>query len=398
MTANAQTPGGGQEQVARASQIQQRASDPRTSAWVGASAGSGKTKVLIDRMLRLLVDGAEPHRILALTFTNTAAAEMANRLQAKLADWAVMPRADLAEVLERELLKRPAEPKELALAQALFAQVLEAPGGMKIQTIHSFCQSLLGRFPVESKTPPRFRLLDDRGRAELLNHELTELIQVAYHDPEGDLGRAATLMTGLLQDMKFRDAMLKAADKRARLYRLIPDETPGSGLPTVLAEMQAKLGADLSLSREALIWGAIGPQPVDDFREAWRELKEGSGAILRDNLLTLTGLMDGSFELEEAWEACCKSLLIQKTKDIRITNFPAKKDGEAFAAYIPALRSFQEGVKRAFDALRAQELYRANQAFLTLLTELLIRFREVKQARSLLDFDHLIERAGKPME
>ncbi len=389
MTRDDQPLSGGQEQVARASHIQRLASDPGASAWVGASAGSGKTKVLIDRMLRLLVDGAEPHRILALTFTNTAAAEMANRLQAKLAEWAVMARAKLAEELKDDLLQRSPSEEELARAQALFARVLEAPGGMKIQTIHSFCQSLLGRFPVESQTPPRFRLLDDRGRAELLNQELTELIQDAYQDPDGDMGRAATLMTGLLQDTRFRDAMLTAANKRARLHRLI-----GQGLPVVLDELRGKLGVDLNQSRQDLILSAIGPEPVAAFRPAWQTLSQGAGKSITKFLLPLAALIDGSADLDEAWEAACKELLSNGGAKIRDHHFPSRSDAEAFPAEIPALRSFQDGVKRTFDALQAQELYRANEAFLTLLAELLTRFERAKLARSLLDFDDLIERAG----
>ncbi len=383
---------GGDDRVAAASLVQGQAADPGVSAWVGASAGSGKTKVLIDRMLRLLVAGAEPHRILALTFTNTAAAEMANRLQSKLAEWAVMPRAKLASVLEKDLLRRAAEPEELELAQALFARVLEAPGGMKIQTIHSFCQSLLGRFPVESCTPPRFRLLDDRGRAELLNTELTEIILDAYQDPDGALGKAVTNLTERLQDTSFRKAMLQAANQRARLFRLTKD-----GVGAILAELGEKIGVDLDATREALIVRAIGPEALakSGFRSVWEVLRTAKGKDMVHAMQALTPLLDGSLALEEAWELAQAQLTKKGDKDIRTHHFPIKGDAAAFPDEIDKLRDFQHGIKAAADALRAQELYEANEAFLTVLTELLTRFERAKLERSLLDFDDLIERAGR---
>ncbi len=389
-------PSGGGDRVAAASHIQGQASDPGVSAWVGASAGSGKTKVLIDRMLRLLVAGAEPHRILALTFTNTAAAEMANRLQSKLAEWAVMARPKLAEVLEKDLLKRPAEREELERAQALFARVLDAPGGMKIQTIHSFCQSLLGRFPVESNTPPRFRLLDDRGRAELLNAELTDIILDAYQHPEAAMGQALTHLTESLQDTGFRDAMLGAAKKRARLQRL----TQSGGLAALLAEMKSKLGVDLQSSREALIARAIGPEAIAEtgFRGVWEVMRNAKGKHMAAAMQALTALFDDSLSLEEAWELAQSELLKKTDQEIRTHNFPTKGDLDAFPEVLEPLRAFQAGVKGCFDALLARDLYRANEAFLTVLAELLTRFERAKMARSLLDFDDLIERAGLLLE
>lgn len=144
---------------------QRRAADPRASAWVAASAGTGKTKVLIDRTLRLLLAGTPPHKLLCLTFTKAAAAEMANRVAMRLADWATADDRALAAEVSR-LLGARADDDCLARARRLFAQVLDTPGGMKVQTIHAFCQSLLRRFPSRpgwrrisrswtSATPPR---------------------------------------------------------------------------------------------------------------------------------------------------------------------------------------------------------------------------------------------------
>src|SRR5580704_2720135 len=125
---------------AEAEANQRAASDPSVSAFVAASAGSGKTRLLTDRLLRLMVGGAKPERILCLTFTKAAAAEMSLRLQARLGQWVTMDRA----ALERALSELAIDPTESAMhrARALFALVLDLPGGMRIGTIHAFCQSL----------------------------------------------------------------------------------------------------------------------------------------------------------------------------------------------------------------------------------------------------------------
>ena len=150
----------------RANAEQLLASDPAVSAFVGASAGSGKTKLLTDRLLRLMLAGAKPERIQCLTFTKAAAAEMAVRLQKILGKWVTLD--DIA--LARELCALDVAPAEHILrdARALFAKVLDLPGGMRIGTIHAFCQSLLRRFPLEAALSPHFRLVDDRDAGDAL--------------------------------------------------------------------------------------------------------------------------------------------------------------------------------------------------------------------------------------
>ena len=131
--------------VAIAAKQQNRAVDPSKSVWVSASAGTGKTKVLTDRVLALMLNGTAPQRILCLTFTKAAAAEMANRIAADLSKWVTLDDDALAANLTN-LLDHTPEDDDLTVARRLFARVLETPGGMNIQTIHAFCQSVLRRF------------------------------------------------------------------------------------------------------------------------------------------------------------------------------------------------------------------------------------------------------------
>src|SRR3990167_7841783 len=151
------------------------AADPTQSAWVSANAGTGKTHVLIERILRLLLAGTPPGKILTLTFTKAAAAEVANRLTKRLGGWAAMDDAKLDEAL-LDLLGKPAEPEQRQRARRLFAATLEAPEGIRVRTIHSFCESLLGRFPVEAGVAPHFSVIDESRAAEMRNEAQARVI------------------------------------------------------------------------------------------------------------------------------------------------------------------------------------------------------------------------------
>ncbi|MCZ6861791.1 MAG: UvrD-helicase domain-containing protein, partial [Alphaproteobacteria bacterium] len=176
---------------------QSQASDPEASAWVGASAGTGKTRVLTERVLRRLLGGTKAEHILCLTFTKAAAAEMASRLARALSRWAVIEDDALAEALDGLTGQAP-DAEGLLAARRLFAQVLDAPGGVKIQTIHAFCQALLKRFPVEAQLAPHFTVLDERDALDLIDeaqHEVLAGAMPTESDPPGDLAEALASVT-----------------------------------------------------------------------------------------------------------------------------------------------------------------------------------------------------------
>ncbi|WP_310474929.1 UvrD-helicase domain-containing protein, partial [Sandarakinorhabdus sp.] len=150
------------------------AADPEVHAWVAASAGTGKTQVLSARVLRLLLIGARPEAILCLTFTKLAAAEMQNRVMARLACWAGCSDAEMASDLKA--IGAATDVDTLTSARGLFATVLEAPAGLAIQTIHSFAQGLIASFPVEAGITPGFQTLDDRAAALLRRRVLTDAL------------------------------------------------------------------------------------------------------------------------------------------------------------------------------------------------------------------------------
>ncbi|MEI4471930.1 double-strand break repair helicase AddA [Frigidibacter sp. MR17.24] len=155
-----------------ASRRQLLAADPDASTWLSANAGSGKTRVLTDRVARLLMGGTDPERILCLTYTKAAASEMQNRLFKRLGAWAMLDEATMSAELAA-LGIAALSPERLAEARRLFARAIETPGGLRIQTIHSFCAGLLRRFPLEAGVSPGFTEMDDRA-AELLRAQIVE--------------------------------------------------------------------------------------------------------------------------------------------------------------------------------------------------------------------------------
>jgi len=158
--------------ITPAGAAQMNAAHPDRNTWLSANAGSGKTRVLTDRVARLLLNGVEPQHILCLTYTKAAASEMQNRLFKRLGEWAMKPadhlRRDLLELGEDEM-----SAQRLARARQLFARAIESPGGLRIQTIHSFCASILRRFPLEAGVPPGFAEMEDRA-ARMMRAEIVE--------------------------------------------------------------------------------------------------------------------------------------------------------------------------------------------------------------------------------
>jgi ATP-dependent helicase/nuclease subunit A len=200
---------------------QQRAAYARgTSVWVEASAGTGKTTVLTRRVLSLLLDKTPPSRILCLTFTKAAAAEMANRVNETLARWATIRDGDLAEELV-ELRGAAPDADLLDYARQLFARVLDAPGGITIATIHAFCQSLLRRFPLEAGIAPHFELMDERSSAEALTAAREIVLMQARDGAMPALAEALAVAVQNSHEEKFVELLGALAQERARLFRAL---------------------------------------------------------------------------------------------------------------------------------------------------------------------------------
>ena len=260
--------------VTLATAEQRKATEPVQSAWVEANAGTGKTKVLTDRVTRLLLAGVRPERILCLTFTKAAAAEMRNRLAAQLGRWALADEADLDKEIAK-LIDRAPEAEERVIARRLFARVLDAPGGINILTIHAFCQALLKRFPLEAGVAPGFEVLDEGEAGTILKQAQDEqMAALARRDAPLALRDALAAVAGRISIVEYDELMKKLLGERAWLMSRIADE---AGLANERARLAAALGVAADASAGALVSACCADSAFDGpgLRAAARALARG---------------------------------------------------------------------------------------------------------------------------
>ena len=220
--------------------LQVEASDPAASAWVAANAGSGKTHVLAQRVIRLLLDGVDPGKILCITFTKAAAANMANRVFDELRRWTALDDVELDAAIKRISNIHP-EATRRTLARRLFAMALETPGGLKVQTIHAFCTRLLHHFPFEANVAARFTVLDEAAQAQLLSEISLGVLLDAALAPDGALGRALATAIAAVSDQTFKDVVGEAIRKRDAVRAWIDH---GGSIDAAINALCGTLGVD----------------------------------------------------------------------------------------------------------------------------------------------------------
>ena len=358
---------------------QQTASDPHVSAFVEASAGSGKTKLLTDRILRLMLAGAPPGRIQCLTFTKAAAAEMAMRLQSRLARWATIDDAKLDAELRQLEVHRSA--KTRATARQLFAEVLDLPGGMRIGTIHAFAQSLLRRFPLEAAISPHFRLVED-----------TDARTTMQEAREGVLGAAPPSALDLLAGIvKAEDlaALIAALDRQRDQFLLLPNDIDAAVRRTV----GVTAASEASLLAEAVAWPG---EP--DLAAALRLAHEHGAKGVREH----TGAMLDWLALApsaraERWSEW-RCFLLNGSDEPRTKELVNKKLADRHPDYQPTIAAEQDRVLAVEDALKAIRLAEATAALLHLARPVLGAYQSRKGELGFLDYADLIGRTTNLLE
>ncbi len=367
------------------SRVQIEASDPEVSAWVAANAGAGKTHVLAQRVIRLLLRGVDPGKILCITFTKAAAANMANRVFETLGRWVDLDDAELAAEI-RKVGDPPPDPRRLARARRLFASALETPGGLKVQTIHAFCTRLLQQFPFEANVAARFTVLDERSEAELLDRATLDVMLAASKDPEGVLGRALATAIAAAADSTFREIVGEtvaarselalwiaasggvdgAIDDLARALGIEPDDT--------LAQIEAEIvdGPILPSSEWAAVADACRAGSANDVRQCER-LSQAAAAV---GPLKVEAYLSVFFTSESGLR---QSILTSK--------LAAKEP--ALAA---RLLAEQQRLVGLLHRRRATSVRDRTAALLRIAHEVVRRYNDEKGARGLLDYDDLIEK------
>src|SRR6202030_1585976 len=219
---------------------QARASNPAASAFVSANAGSGKTHVLVQRVIRLMLAGVPPEKILCLTFTKAAAANMAERVFTTLGHWVTLDDTALDAAIIDAGIAQP-NAKLRMRARELFACALETPGGLKVQTIHALCTRLLQQFPFEANVPARFTVLDERDQNEMMERANLKVLLDASRDPDSAGGRALNVAMASAADVTFKDVVREAC--LSRDHFMAWTDAAGSA-DAAIAQMSADLGVD----------------------------------------------------------------------------------------------------------------------------------------------------------
>ncbi|MBL6940967.1 MAG: double-strand break repair helicase AddA [Rhodospirillales bacterium] len=366
------------------------AADPKVSVWVSANAGTGKTQVLTDRITRLLLEGVRPERILCLTFTKAAAAEMATRLSERLGAWAVAGENDLKAEISA-LLGKPPEDDLLAPARRLFAETLDVPGGLKIRTIHAFCESLLGRFPVEAGIAPHFSVIDERTAAELMAEARNHLLGQAVQENSGDVTRALRLMATLLNEEDFTRLMTDLSSKRSHLRGLFIRHGSAQGvIEAARRAMGLKQGESAqSIIEEACKDACFDTQALMAAAEALlqgtpkeRKLAAAFQAFLKSDISARCQQFEDVYQL----------VFLTKTNTGRKT-LMTKKIAEAHPDGLQAMLDEQTRLITINERIRAARIFQASEALIHIGLRLLDTFENLKEARALLDYDDLILKA-----
>jgi ATP-dependent helicase/nuclease subunit A len=370
---------------------QSLAAHPGTSVWVSASAGTGKTHVLTARILRLLVTdpALRPHDLLALTFTRAAAAEMQNRVRHEVTHWATADDATLTRALT-DLLGAPPTEAQRQRARALFGLVLDAPGGLNIGTIHSFCQRLLAAFPLEAGVPVHFTVLDDRAaRALALDAQNTLFAQAA----EGGLPDVPTwafaAFAAALGEHGLREVFDTVLAGRRRYERLFD-----RGLAPVCADLCAHVGVPPDITPDDLhtaMYAAQRPGPRDEpLRAAARALLDHGGKTANEAGLALAEVLarPTASERAAAWDRYLKVFLTNEGEPRK--KLVDKPTREAAPGVEETLLAEQALLHKAVLADRAARVAVHSVAYLSLAQALLRLYAQAKADRCALDFDDLV--------
>jgi ATP-dependent helicase/nuclease subunit A len=369
--------------LATATAEQRKAANPAVSAFVGASAGSGKTKLLTDRLLRLMLAGAEPSRIQCLTFTRAAAAEMAIRLQATLGRWVSLHDSELDAALI--LLDVAPTAVKRARARELFATVLDLPGGMRIGTIHAFCQSLLRRFPLEAALSPHFRLIEDADAAGALGEAREAML--ASVETTG-LHEAMRLLAGQVQVQQFGGLIATLQRRSADVLKAMQD-----GPDALAAAQRRALGLDVA-DDATLIAAAVHWPGEGRMRETLLTLaRDGSPTTIEKALELLDWLALDPKARAAAWPIWRGAFLRDGGERRQPGGLVKGKRAVQQPELLNAMLTEQDRVARIEDDRRALQVAALSAALVRLAAPVLKNYAAHKDATGLLDYDDLIGRA-----
>ena len=365
--------------------VQRIASDPALSAWVAANAGSGKTHVLAQRVIRLLLRGTPPEKILCLTYTKAAAANMANRVFGELAKWTPLSDDALDAEIVRIEGRRPSAAQRLH-ARRLFARALDTPGGLKVQTIHAFCTRLLHQFPFEADVAARFEVLEERRQSELIDRLRMSVLLQASAEPDSALGRALATAITASADQTFSEMIVEAIGKRDEISAWI---ARAGNVQAAITELSRALGIDPYDTSE-IIAAEFFEKPLitpGEYPAVIAALEQGSDGDKRHaaRFDSLRLLEDN--DRTRAYQSIFCTAELEPRK-----NIVTKAIRDKHPALFQRLMAEQERVCALIERRRAVETRERTGALVTIAAEVIARYRADKDRRGLLDYDDLIDK------
>ncbi len=364
---------------------QNQAANPSASRLASANAGSGKTRVLVNRVSRILLQGVPPEKILCLTYTKAAASEMQSRLFKTLGEWSIWEDDKLNKALT-ELMGPKDHGVPLKTARQLFAKALETPEGLKVQTIHAFCERILARFPVEAGILPGFEPIDESEMVPIRDGVRTEIYKLAAENPDGRLNQAIRLLTSAKAEQTL-DTLFKwmalneekinqweAAGGISPLAEYLDIEQPFQSVDEI-----KRVGWE-SAPQSQITQAAnemLGSPNISDVRRA-------------ENLLATFHINDPVEAFEHYFKIFLKSKQEGPLKTIITTK--AGEFASLFFSNDPkdGYDSERERVLRLVDKIKSTECLILTEAFLTVAREFTARFKAAKHIRRGLDFSDQI--------
>ncbi|HAG53398.1 MAG TPA: hypothetical protein DCL21_06400 [Alphaproteobacteria bacterium] len=372
----------------KATKLQLQASHPESSVWVSASAGTGKTHVLTQRILRLLLNDPflKISEVLAITFTKAAAMEMQNRLIEKLAEWVKATDSDLLTELEF-LLQRKANAKDLINARILLTKVIDDSVGLNISTVHSFCETLLRKFPLEAGIPSSFTLIEDRDARKLLKKAWFKAVKQQIDTNKDLFSQVANLMG----EHSLTDAVNTILNQKNRFYKMLYHY---GGINQFLVNLKEEFKI-ISFDEAAL-----RSQILDFDIDTKNKLKDILDVALADGSATCMKLVD---KLEKVLQknGTQKDLTalykdIYFTKDKPRAKVLTKKPAEKLSFDIEDFKMEEfDRINAILDSITNLQNYKISQVLCILADKMFKYYEKEKLDLSYLDFNDLIDYSEK---
>lgn len=371
---------------AAVTRAQREASDPALSAFVSANAGAGKTYVLVQRVVRLMLEGASPEKILCITFTKAAAANMASRLFHHLAGWIALSDEALDDVLE-QIGKGKSNQGLRRRARELFARALETPGGIKVQTIHALCTRILQQFPVEANVSARFHVLDERDTHAMFEQAINTLLFSSIDDPDGEQAKLLATLQRHVNDKPLLQILKQAALNRSAY---IQDNDPHSLIDADLV-LRDILDVRDNKTPEAILKSIIHPALID--ANEWLAIAQAcdTGTVNDKNMSSRIHAMlksDGNQRVSLYRE------IFFTQKDEARKNLLTATLAKANPDIAARLTAEQLRVTNLIDAYNNAIAYERSLALIKAARLIRRYYNEEKQRRGALDYDDLIDKTA----